>query len=192
MEDLTTQIPGDRNFDFVADEFVKKLIMLFTFEKMEMPLTDTSIDTIISANPSWMTYMDCKEVLFQLQESKFIYRASHDNDAVFGITQDGRMALANFYTKIPASIREEITNFAKINRQKFKRNQEYTYDYFKNSDGTYTVALRIKDGAANDYLLEIRIKATTRTAAVRAAAKWKENAPNVFEHINNIMLETDN
>lgn len=190
--ELETQIPGDRNYDFVADEFVKKLIMLFTFEKMEIPLTDTSIDAIISANPSWMTYMDCKEVLFQLQESNFIYRASHDNDAVFGITQAGRMALSNFYTKVPASIREEVTNFAKANRQKFKRNQEYTYDYFKNSDGTYTVALRIRDGTANDYLLEIRVKAATRASAVRAAAKWKESAPNIFEHIHNTMLEEGN
>ena len=190
--DLETQIPVDRNFDFVADEFVKKLIMLFTFEKMEIPLTDTSIDAIIQANPSWMTYMDCKEVLFQLQESKFIYRASHDNDAVFGITQDGRMALGNFYAKIPASIREEITNFAKTNRQKFKRNQEYTYDYFKNSDGTYTVALRIRDGATNDYLLEIRVKASTRGSAVRAAAKWKQSAPSVYEHIHQTMLEEGN
>jgi hypothetical protein len=191
MEDLAVQIPIDRNFDFVADEFVKKLIMLFTFEKMEIPLTDTSIDAIVSANPSWMTYMDCKEVLFQLQESKFIYRASHGNDAVFGLTQDGRMALSNFYTKIPASIREEITDFAKINRQRFKRNQEYTYDYFKNSDGTYTVALRIKDSPSNDYLLEIRIKAATRASAVRAATQWKEKAPSIYEYIHNTMLDSE-
>jgi len=192
MEDLAVQIPVDRNFDFVADEFVKKLIMLFAFEKMEIPLTDTSIDAIVSANPSWMTYMDCKEVLFQLQESKFIYRAAHGNDAVFGLTQDGRMALSNFYTKIPASIREEITDFAKVNRQKFKRNQEYTYDYFKNSDGTYTVALRIKDTPSNDYLLEIRIKAATRASAVRAANWWKEKAPSIYEYIHNTMLDSEN
>ena len=189
MDNQTAQLPVDRNFDFVADEFAKKLVMLFVFEKMEIPLTDTSIDAIISANPSWMTYMDCKEVLFQLQESKFIYRATHGNDAVFGLTQDGRMALSSFYTKIPASIREEITNFAKTNRQKFKRNQEYTYDYFKNSDGTYTVALRIKDTPANDYLLEIRVKAATRANAVRAASQWKERAPSTYEYIHNTMLD---
>ena len=191
MDDITTQLAGGRNFDFVADEFVKKLVMLFVFEKMEIPLTDTSIDAIISANPSWMTYMDCKEVLFQLQESKFIYRAAHAGDAMFGITQDGRMALSNFYTKIPASIREEITNFAKTNRQKFKRSQEYTYDYFKNSDGTYTVVLRIRDTPTNDYLLEIRVKAATRTSAVRAANKWKEKAPNIYEYLHNTMLESE-
>ena len=178
-----------RNFDFVADELVKRLILLFTFEKMEFPLTDASISEIIMANPSWMTYMDCKDALFLLQENKFIYRASHSDEVAFGITPDGRMALANFYTKIPASIREEITAFAKDNRQKFKRSQEYTYDYFKNSDGTYTVALRIRDSSSSDNLLDIRIKTLTRASAVRAAARWKDKAPSVYEGLHSTMLE---
>jgi len=179
----------ERNYDFVADELVKRLILLFTFDKMEIPLTETSISEIIMANPTWMTYMDCKDSLFLLQENKFIYRAAHGDEVSFGITQDGRMALANFYTKIPASIREEITAFAKDNKQYFKRNQEYTYDYFKNSDGTYTVALRIKDSSVGDYLLDIRIKTLTRASAVRAAARWKTKAPAIYENIHSIMLE---
>lgn len=177
------------NYDFVADDLVKRLILLFTFEKMEIPLTDASISEIIMANPSWMTYMDCKDALFLLQENKFIYRASHGDEVAFGITPDGRMALGSFYTKIPASIREEITSFAKENRQQFKRSQEYTYDYFKNSDGTYTVTLRIKDTNAGDNLLDIRVKTLTRASAVRAAAKWKDKAPGIYEHLHNTMLE---
>ena len=183
---------ASKNYDFIADELVKRLVLLFTFEKMEFPLTDSSISEIIMANPSWMTYMDCKDALFLLQENKFIYRASHGDEVAFGITPDGRMALANFYTKIPASIREEITSFAKDNRQKFKRNQEYTYDYFKNSDGTHTVALRIKDSNASnagDFMLDIRIKTATRASAVRAAARWKDKAPSVYENLHSIMLE---
>ena len=181
----------ERNFDFVADELVKKLILLFTFEKMEFPLTDASISEIIMANPSWMTYMDCKDALFLLQESKFVFRTSHGNEVAFAITQDGRMALASFYTKIPASVREEITTFAKDNRQRFKRNQEYTYDYFKNSDGTHTVVLRIKDTNASDNLLDIRVKSSTRASAIRAAARWKDKAPVVYENILNLMLEEE-
>lgn len=178
-----------RNFDFVADEMVQKLILLFIFEKMEFPLTDASMSEIIMANPSWMNYMEYKDALFRLGESKFIYRASHGSDIAFGITQDGRMALAHFYIKIPASIREEITDFAKENRQRFKRNQEYTYDYFKNSDGTHTVVLRIKDSSAADNLLEIRVKTTTRASAIRAANKWKNKAASVYETVHSLMLE---
>ena len=174
----------------VSDELVKKLLLLFIFEKMEFPLTDASISEIIMANPSWMTYMDYKDALYLLTESKYIYRTSHGGDNLFNITQDGRMALAHFYTKIPASIREEITAFARDNRTRFKRSQEYTYDYFKNNDGTHTVVLRIKEGGPEN-LLEIRIKAPTRTSAIKAAARWKDKAAAVYETIHNTMLEEE-
>ena len=99
------EVNFDRNYDFVADELVKKLILLFVFEKMEFPLTDASISEIVMANPSWMTYMDFKDALYLLGESKFIYRTAHASDSCFHITQDGRNALSHFFVKIPASIR---------------------------------------------------------------------------------------
>jgi hypothetical protein len=189
--ELSLAEQDERNYDFVADEMVKKLILLFIFDKMEFPLTDASISEIVMANPSWMTYMDSKDALFNLQESKFVFRARAGSDTAFGITQDGRMALSHFYTKIPASVREEITDFAKDNRQKFKRNQEYTYDYFKNSDGTHTVVLKIRDSGANESLLEIRVKTPTRASAVRAAARWKDRAPMIYENINGMITEEE-
>lgn len=182
----------DRNYDFVADELVKKLILLFIFDKIEIPLTDASISEIIMSNPSWMTYMDFKDALYQLGESKFIYRTSAGAETNFQITQDGRHCLAHFFTKIPASVREEITNYAKLNRNRFKRNQEYTYDYFKNNDGTHTVYLRIKDhNVATDNLLEIRLKTPTRSGAIKAANRWKDKAAQVYDWVNNTMIESE-
>lgn len=177
-----------RKVDFVADEMAKKLILLFIFEKMEFPLTDASISEIIVANPDWMTYMDFKDAMYLLGESKFIYRTSHGVDSLFQITAAGRMALAHFYTKIPPSIREAITAFARENKRRFRRNQEYTYDYFKNTDGTHTVMLKIKDSGA-DSLLEIRLKVQTRAQAVKSTAKWKDKAATVYESIYNQMIE---
>ena len=182
----------DRNHDFVADELVKKLILLFIFDKMEIPLGDGSVDEIIALNPSWMSYMECKDALFLLGESKFIHRTSAGAESRFHITESGRQALAHFFHKIPASIREEITNFSRDNRQKFKRNQEYTYDYFKNSDGTHTVVLRIKDyNVATDSLLEVRLKTPTRAGAQKAANRWRSCAALVYDWINNTMIEED-
>ena len=181
----------DKNVDFIACEMVKKLILLFVFEKMEIPLTDESIGGIIATNPTWMTYMDFRESLFQLTESKYVFRASAGSETSFNLTQDGRSALSHFFHKIPASIREEITEFAKENRAKFKRSQEYTWDYFKNSDGTYTVVLRIKDHNAGDNLLEIRFKTPTRAGAKKATNRWKDKAAVVYESVTHTMIDED-
>jgi hypothetical protein len=178
------KLPGlNKSFDFVADEMVKKLILLFIFEKMEFPLTDESINEIVSRNPDWMTYMDYREALFQLIESKFILQSTKASETCFTITNDGRGALSHFYQKIPASIREEILKYAAENRGKLKRRQEYTWDYFKNTDGTYTVVLRILDQSAGDNLLEIKFKTASRASAKAVANKWREKASTVYEMI---------
>jgi hypothetical protein len=51
--------------------------------------------------------------------------------------------------------------------------------------------LRIRDTDAVENLLELRVKTHTRAAAVRAAAKWKDKAPMVYESIYNMMFEEE-
>ena len=183
------KLPGfNKNHDFVADEIVKKLILLFIFEKMEFPLTDESINDIIAHNPDWMTYIDFREALYRLVESKFVYRTANGAETSFSLTQAGRGALEQLYQKIPASLREEVIAFAKENRQKFKRRQEYTWDYFKNPDGKYTAVLRIRGAAADDNLLEIRLKVDTRAGAKNAVQKWRDKASSVYEQLYMLTL----
>ena len=177
--------------DFVADEMAKKLILLFIFEKMEFPLTDTSINEIIMNNPNWMSYMDSREALFGLIETNLIFQKVYSGETSFSLSQDGKTALSHFYQKIPASIREEITDFAKENKPKFKKRQEYTWDYFKNSDGTYTVVLRILDNIFGDNLLEIRLKTDTRQGAKLAANRWREKAASIYEGLYLLTCEDD-
>lgn len=178
--------------DFFADEMVGKLILLFVFEKMEFPLTEESLNNIIrEQNPSWMTYMDFIVAREALLESKFVFRAMAGSEISWGITRDGRECLGHFFTKIPASVREEITEYARENRQKFKRRQEYMWDYSKNTDGTYMVRLKIKDTTASDNLLDICFKTPTRAGAKRASVRWREIAAQVYEHIHHTLVDEE-
>ncbi|MCL2587097.1 MAG: DUF4364 family protein [Firmicutes bacterium] len=181
----------DRNLDFVADDMDMKLMLLFIFEKMEFPLTDSSISEIIVGNPNWMSYMDFRTVIYQLVESRFILRSSQGSDSLYAITQSGKACLGHFYSKIPPSIREEITAYSRENKQKFKRSQEYNYDYYKNADGTYTIILRIKEHTSVENVLEIKKKVQTRAEAIRATAKWRDKAPQAYEAIYNVLISDD-
>ena len=107
---------------------------------------------------------------------------------MFTLTEDGRTCLAHFFSRIPIRTRQEITVFINHNRLNYKKSQEYFSDYFKNSDGTHTVVLRIKEQQAAD-LLEIRIKAPTRSSAIRATTKWKDKAAQTYEWVHNTFVE---
>ena len=178
--------------DFVADAMVNKLILLFVLEKMEIPLTENSIIDICTNRNAWLLYMDCKEILWQLIEAKFIYKIENQEtdskEARYSITYEGRNCLTHFFNRIPQSIREEITEFAKLNRIVFKRSQEYVYDYFKNKDGSHTVVLRIKEPFGQP-IFEVRIKTSTRNAAINAGKKWCGKAPSVYEYIYENLID---
>ena len=51
--------------DFVPDNTVNKLILLYVLDKMEIPLTENSILEICSSQNNWVNWMDCKDLLAQ-------------------------------------------------------------------------------------------------------------------------------
>lgn len=185
--------------EFTPDATVNKLTLLFVMDKMEIPLTENSIIDICTSRNAWLTYMECKEILWQLLEVGFLYDTSADivatatneekEEARYGITMDGRNALSHFFMRIPQSLREQITQFVKENRMSFKRSQEYVSDYYKNPDGSHTVVLKIKEPLIPQPLLELKLKTPNRHSAIVACKKWKDKAPNVFEYLYDSILD---
>ena len=115
-----------------GDSSLNKLILLFVFDKMEVPLSENTVLDMCCSSNNWLAYMDCQPILNQLLECHWIYNVSSTGDPLYTITPDGRICLANFFINIPASTREEISLFIKNNRTKYRKKQEFVADYFMN------------------------------------------------------------
>lgn len=178
--------------DFVADSTVNKLILLFVLDKMEIPLTENSIIDICSNKNNWLSYMDYKDIMWQLLDVKFIYKTiDSEAECRYNITVSGRNCLSNFFYKIPASTREKITAFAKENRMNFKRAQEYVAKYIKNKDGTYLCTLQIKDPLEGKNIFETKIIMQTSVVASKICKKWKDKAPHIYETMYELLTENN-
>ncbi|MBR1890166.1 MAG: DUF4364 family protein [Clostridia bacterium] len=174
------------------DAITNKLIILFVMEKMEMPLTEKSIIEICSVKNDWVNYMDCLDLLYQLSESKLIYKTECKEDEMrYSLTFEGRDCLSYFYKKIPSDLQGEIAEFSKANRLSIKQSQEYYANYTDADDGSYLVTMRIYENLINTPLFELKIKAPTRQSAEEACKKWRQNAPNVYEYIYENFINTD-
>ena len=176
---------------FIPDNTTNKLIFLFVMDKMEIPLTEDSIIDICTSRNLWLKYMDCKDVMWQLLDVGYIAKTNTGDGDRYNITYEGRNCLSNFFLKIPSSTREEISNFAKENRLTFKRAQEYVGNYFKNNDGSYTVALKIKDPLEAQNLFEMKIVYPSRKSAINATKVWKNSAPTIFENVYETLLQEE-
>ena len=177
--------------EFVSDNTIDKLILLYVLDKMEIPLTENSILEICSSQNNWINWMACKDLLSQLIEAKFIYKPNTDSDeSRYNITVSGRGCLSQFYTKIPASLRDNIARFAQENKMQFKRNQEYVAKSYKNEDGSYTVDLKILEPLTTEAIFTLSVKTDTRHNATLACKKWRELAANVYEYVYSKIIES--
>ena len=174
----------------VSDSMTCKLILLFTLDKMEFPLTENTIFDICYSINNWLSFIDCKDYLYKLVESNLIYKTEgKDGEERFNITYDGRNCLNHFYSKIPNELREQITEYTKLNRMHFKRSQEYVSTFFKSEDGSYFVILKIRsDSIQDEPLFEIKIKAPTRQSAIEACQKWQSQAHTAYEGIYEMLI----
>lgn len=172
------------------DSTENKLVVLFVLEKMEIPLTENSILDICSSSNNWVNYMECKEILWQLLESELIYKSvSGSGEEKYNITYEGRNCLAHFFSRIPQSFRDTISEYIRQNRMHFKRSQEYLAEYNKNADGSYTINLKIQAAFVEQPLFEVSLKAPSRHAAIEATKKWREKAPLVYETMFDMLIE---
>ena len=164
-----------------GDSSLNKLILLFVFDKMETALSENTVLDMCCSSNNWLAYMDCQPILNGLLECGWICNIGNSGEALYTITPDGRICLANFFINIPASIREEISLFVKNNRLKYRRKQECMADYFMNKDGTYTVYLKIIEPA--QPVLELKLVVPNRQIAKDIYKKWGEKATDVYRNI---------
>ena len=164
--------------DLSVDSTLNKLTLLFVLDKMDFPMTEDNVLNIHSQANNWVPWMECKETIGLLLESGFIFQSVHENKLYYSITPDGRACITNFYTRIPANLRTEITNFIKENRMSFRRKQEYFRNYSRNADGTHSVHLKIVDPAQT--VLELKLNVASRQTAKAICGKWEEKAAQIY------------
>ena len=176
--------------EFIEDNTVEKIKLLFVLERMEIPLTENNIIDICTSSNKWFKYLDLKEAMFQLIEIGFIFENKIvGEEARYSITTEGRECLSHFYYRIPQNTRENIIAYVQENRMSLKRSQEYVSDYKKNDDGSYYVILKIEEPALTSSLLEIKLKSPNRKSAISTAKKWIDKAPSIYENIFDNLLD---
>ena len=150
------------------------------------PLTFERIEEILTGNMKLELTLEVKERIQRCRDY-LDRKIETQSEPLYGITPDGRVCLADFYVKIPSSLREEISLFVKNNRTKYKKRQECNADYYMNKDGTYTVFLKIVE--PSQPLLELKLVVPNRQTAKNIYKKWEEKAGNVYATVYDCLVD---
>ncbi len=171
------------------EELINKLIVLFVFDKMNIALDEKTVISICYTQNGWMMPLYCMDAIQRLVKQKFLHLESRGREKIYSLTPDGRGCLANFYSRIPESLRQEISDYVKTNRMSYKRQQEYKHTYYKNRDGTYTVWLRVVEPSAT--LLELKLVVANNRMAKFIHENWEKKAASVYMNLHDQLTEED-
>lgn len=167
------------------DSKIEKLIVLFVFEKMAIPLEEEVVLDICTSDNNWLSYIFCKQYIDELLETNLLYRVPKSD--YLNITQDGISCLALFFTRIPSHIRDEITQYTRENRMRYKRRQSYFRDYSQNADGTYTVILKVNNDITT--LMDLKLVVANRQLAKYLYKSWLDKASIIYSLIHETLLD---
>ena len=157
-------------------------------DKLDIPVREGLITEMCAYENGWITQLECRPAFLSLADADFIIESGKNGKHTFySLTADGRLCLSHFHKRIPKSTRDEICEYIKANRLKFRKKQEFPADYYKNADGTYTVFLKILSPSAT--LLELKLNVQTRHGAKSIYNNWETKAPQVFELLHDSLNE---
>lgn len=169
------------------DQTTNKLILLYVFDQMEIPVTIETLNEMCCSQNNWLSYLSLTQAVPELVSARFLTVSLSGNIEYFRITQEGRDCINFFFSKIPSSLRINIGDYIKKNRQSYKRKQEYFRDYYKNKDGTFTVNLKIVDPTCTR--LEMKLNVANRAEAKLVFNKWNDQASEVYSAIYRILID---
>lgn len=162
-----------------------KLIILYMMNKVTFPLTNSQIsDLILSEN--YANYFHIQESLAEMIDSGLITSEKKNDTVYYTMTDKGRETIRYFENEISPEIRREISNYLVLHSYQMRSESSTTADYFRNSDGDYTVNCSVREGT--HPLIELKFTVPSETSAKTLANNWKTKAQDCYAAVMKILM----
>jgi predicted transcriptional regulator len=163
-----------------------KLLLLYIFEKLNMPLSNSHLTQVVLEN-NLIDYFSLQQYLSELVQSGFIKDTKEEKRHILTLTPGGKDVLEFFTSRIPENKRSVIDEYLNKHMTNIKKELEIVAEYVPHKANTFMTMLQLKDG--EETLIELRLPAKTNTEARRLCGLWKENYQDFYERIKNMFYE---
>ncbi|MBR5232012.1 MAG: DUF4364 family protein [Clostridia bacterium] len=134
-----------------------------------------------------MTFFDLSLALGELVDEGNASKMAHPADSLYAITDAGLEMLTFFANRMPHSKVTLIKEAAPAWREKFTREKQFVSKVTQNKSGEYLLHLKLMDGF--DAMLSIDVPIPERSLAEKMAARWEDNAGDIYLYLMNKLGE---
>ncbi len=160
-----------------------KLLLLYIFDKIKLPISNIQITQIILEN-NFINYFTLHQYISELVSSGFLKYTAEESKHRLAITKEGSRVLSMFSERLSKSKVEVIDAYLKLHNEKIKKEVTISADYTIEKDNNYIVNLKATEN--NAILMDLKINVPTNKQARELCSKWKNNSAEIY---NNIMRQ---
>ena len=160
-----------------------KLLLLYIFDKIKLPISNIQITQIILEN-NFINYFSLHQYISELVSSNFLEYTGEGVKNRLCITEKGSKVLSMFDEKLSKNKIEVIDEYLKTHLDKIKKEITISADYTIEGTNNYIVNLKATEN--NAILIDLKINVPSNKQARELCSKWKNNSSELY---NNIMRQ---
>jgi len=168
------------------EEAESKLILLYIFDKFEIPITNSQITELVMET-ELLNYFTLQQFLSELVNSSLIEYLDNDDNYYYLITEKGRNALNYFKKRLVKDITQKIDSAVEKKKKLILKETKVSANYIKNSDTSYIVNLKVIEN--NVPLINLELDVVSNKEAKKICDNWKSRAQYIYGKILDLLIE---
>lgn len=167
-------------FSDMSDLAENKLLILYIFDKVDMPLSNSAITQIVLEN-NLINYFSLQQYLSELIKNAFLVDLKDDRRHMLKLTESGKSTLHFFINRIPEKKKNFVDEYVKNNIVSIKNEIQIFAEYLPDTNGKYIVTLKLLNGS--DILVELKLPAFSNAEAKNICSRWKDESEDIYKNI---------
>ena len=171
--------------DVHATEEEDKLVLLASLDRLGRCTKEQLLRFVVETD--LQSQFQFAIALAGLYETGLVRESQRLEGKLLVLTPEGRQSLEMFGSRIRASLQEKLTEHGDAWRRRIREEQQMPADWEETEQG-FVVTLRTIEAGAE--IVNIRLTVADKNQAKRFCARWRENAPFLYQTIMDRLGET--
>lgn len=168
------------------EEVENKLVLLYVFDKFEIPITNTQITEFVMEN-DLLNYFLLQQFLSELVEASLLEYTNNEDQYYYLITEKGKSTLKYFKDRLITDLTDIIDSSVEKKKKTLLKDTQVSATYSKKSKNDYIVELKVLE---NDItLIDLKLDVVSNKQAKEICDNWKNKAQYIYGEIINLLIE---
>lgn len=167
-------------YGFIREEEDVKYLILFALRFFPFAIPEADLLDVVLVDDAF-GYFEFSQAFADLQKQKFVSSVESQGETYYLLTPQGEEIISVMADALPLSVRDKAEKSALRVIAKTRRDASIRAGHTENEDGSYTVTLKVCDGAAEQFSLSMMVYTPRQCALIEN--NFRENAEQIYSQI---------